>query len=218
MQLTNATANPRREQASRTPGVRYKRTYDLVVVLALLPIWAAACAIIFVSILAIDGRPVFYVQPRLGHCGRVFRIIKFRTMAKNAEQHTGPVWAAPNDPRVTRMGKILRPIGLDELPQIINILRGEMSLVGPRPERPELAAIFQRSVPGFHRRLAVPPGLTALSHVHGNSQTSPRHRLYYDDIYIRRMSPALDTYILAMTAAKIVGRLYPLRRCRKASQ
>ena len=95
-----------------------------------------------------DRGPVFYLQERVGQSGRRFQVIKFRTMVSGAESETGPVWAAERDSRTTRVGRILRMLHLDELPQVINILRGEMSVVGPRPERPELVERFSRDVPG----------------------------------------------------------------------
>ena len=195
---------------------KYKRPYDLVIIgiacLALIPLWIPLCAVLALTIYIVYGKPMFYTQNRLGLGGRVFRIIKFRTMINDAEKHTGPIWAQRNDPRVTKLGRLLRHTHLDELPQVINIIKGEMSLVGPRPERPELTAIFETEIPGFRKRLDTLPGLAPLSHVRGNSHTPPRHRLRYDILYIQHMSPCLDTYVLIMTAILVIKRIFNISR------
>ena len=182
----------------KTPA--YKRPYDLSIVLVfgllLLPFWLPICLLAAAAIWLYDRGPVFYTQERLGRGGKVYRILKFRTMVCDAERETGPVWAKPDDPRVTAVGRVLRPLQLDELPQLVNVLRGEMSLVGPRPERPELVDRFERSVPGYSRRLRVLPGLAGLAHVRGTYWTPPRNRLRYDNLYIERMNPWLDTKII----------------------
>jgi lipopolysaccharide/colanic/teichoic acid biosynthesis glycosyltransferase len=160
-------------------------------------------------VLVLEGRgPVFYSQERLGLRGRSFRIFKFRTMVVDAERDTGPIWAAPADSRVTRVGRFLRDTHLDELPQLINILRSEMSLVGPRPERPTIADRLEKALPGYCRRLSVPPGLTGLAQVRGGydcSIESVRRKLRYDRLYIRRRSVLLDLSILVDTVRKIAG-------------
>ena len=190
---------------------RYKRAYDLTIILAagllLLPVWVALWVAIPLAIRLWDGGPVFYTQARLGRGGRPFRIIKFRTMVRDAEAGVGPVWATVNDPRVTRVGRLLRATELDELPQVVNVLRGEMSLVGPRPERPELAARFEAEIPGFGERLAVRPGIAGLAHVYGDAHTPPRHRLRYDRLYLARMGPGLDTRIILLSLWVVGGRL-----------
>ena len=193
------------------PG--YKRPYDLAVIiaagLALLPLWLLLWLMIPLTI-RLGGRgPVFYTQERLGRDGRPFRIIKFRTMVRDAEEELGPVWALADDPRVTRLGALLRATRLDELPQVLNVLKGEMSLVGPRPERPELAARFEREIPGFSQRLRVLPGIAGLAHVYGDSFTEPRNRLRYDRLYLARMSPLLDTRIILLSLWVVAKR--PLR-------
>ncbi len=195
---------------------RYQRAYDLTIILAagllLLPVWVALWVAIPLAIRLWDGGPVFYTQARLGRGGRPFRIIKFRTMVRDAEAGVGPVWAMVNDPRVTRVGRLLRATELDELPQVVNVLRGEMSLVGPRPERPELAARFEAEVPGFGERLAVRPGIAGLAHVYGDSHTPPRHRLRYDRLYLARMGPGLDTRIILLSLWVVTRRVLGLRR------
>ena len=200
----------------------YKRAYDLTVILAagllLLPVWVLLWLAIPVTIRLCHGGPVFYTQTRLGRHGRPFRIIKFRTMVPDAERGLGPVWAVPGDPRVTRVGRFLRATELDELPQVINVLRGEMSLVGPRPERPELTAGIEAELPAFRERLAAPPGIAGLAHVYGDSHTPPRNRLRYDRLYLTRMGPWLDTRILLLSLWVVARRvLRGKRTARKES-
>ena len=199
----------------KTPA--YKRPYDVSIVLLfgliLLPVWLPLCLLAAAAIWLCDRGPVLYMQERLGKDGRVFRILKFRTMVCDAETDTGPVWAKPDDPRVTRVGRILRPLQIDELPQAINVLRGEMSLVGPRPERPELAERFEQSVPGYGQRLKVMPGLAGLAHVRGSYWTPPRDRLRYDNLYMERMSPVLDTEIILLAVMLVARRLPFVRFC-----
>lgn len=183
---------------------RYKRPLDLVLTVlllaALLPLWLPAAAAIALAIRLEDGGSVLYGQPRLGRGGRIFRILKFRTMVEGAERHTGPVWAAPRDSRTTAVGRVLRRFHLDELPQLVNVLSGEMSLVGPRPERPELAARIERGLPAFHRRLLVRPGIAGLAQAQGRAAMSARHKLRYDLVYIGAMGPCLDLRLLAVCA------------------
>ena len=175
---------------------RYKRPLDLVVIgaasLVFLPLWLLLAAAIPLAILLEDGGPVFYSQTRLGRGGRPFRIFKFRTMTVDAETAIGPVLAARRDQRITAVGRVLRRFRLDELPQLLNIVRGEMSLVGPRPERPEIAERFEREAPGFSRRLRVRPGIIGLAQAAAGYHAHPRQKLRYDNLYIATMSPWLD--------------------------
>lgn len=198
----------------RTPA--YKRPYDITVIvvfgLLLLPLWLSVCMLVAAAIWLTDRGPVFYSQERVGKAGRPFRILKFRTMVCDAERETGPVWASPGDHRVTPVGRVLRPLQIDELPQVVNVLRGEMSLVGPRPERPELAERFENEAPGYRDRLRVLPGLAGLAHVRGSYWTPPRQRLRYDKFYIGRMSPALDTKIILGAVAVVVRRFARMSR------
>ena len=174
----------------------WKRPFDLCVValaaLLLLPLWIALAVAIPLAIRLESPGPVLYRQARLGRGGRVFVMLKFRTMVDGAERRTGPVWAARRDARVTRVGGFLRRWHLDELPQVANVVRGEMSLVGPRPERPELAARVEREVPGFAGRLRVRPGIAGLAQARGSGHWKPRRKLRYDTFYMARMSPWLD--------------------------
>ncbi len=188
---------------------RYKRFYDLLMVavfsVLFLPIWVPAWIIVPLLILVIDGRPIFYTQDRLGKDGRVFRIFKFRTMPRDMDKATGPTLPAPRDSRATRLGQILRVTSLDEAPQVVNILRGEMSIVGPRPEHPELAEFIKKTVPDYDLRLRTRPGIAGLDHVRGNFNY--RKRLRYDNFYIERMSPRFDLVIMAWSVWAIAKRL-----------
>lgn len=143
--------------------------------------------------------PVFYIQERVGFRGRIFRLYKLRTMVADAERETGPVLAQANDARVTRVGRLFRAIRLDELPQLFNVLKGEMSLVGPRPERPVFVDEFARAHSGYHYRHLVKPGLTGMAQVYGRYTTSPEDKLRYDLYYIRNYSLLLDLKILLRT-------------------
>ena len=178
-----------------------KRLFDLgvlvIVHLALLPVWLLLWIVIPLAIVLEDGRPVIYKQRRVGKDGRQFWLLKFRSMYKDAESLTGAVLAVPNDQRVTWTGRVLRATALDELPQVINVFRGDISLVGPRPERPELIKEASTMVPDFEDRLAVRPGLTGLAQVRGSYSTSNRNKLRYDRLYIKRMSLRLDIALLA---------------------
>ena len=182
------------------PGAWYKRTFDLSVLVAahilLLPVWLALWILIPLAIWIGDRGPVFYTQVRVGRHGNLFRLVKFRTMIRGAEDYTGPVWAADSDWRVTPIGRVLRRFRLDEVPQVVNIWRGEMSLVGPRPERPELVEEFSRTVPRFSMRLRVRPGVAGLAQVQGSYSTRPRDKLRYDNLYIDNLGPVLDVKLL----------------------
>lgn len=194
----------------------YKRWYDLLLVLAFtvifLPIWLPAWILIPVLVLIFDGRPVFCVQNRVGRDGRVFRMYKFRTMPGDVEEESGPTLPQRNDPRATGLGRILRMTSLDEAPQVINILRGEMSVVGPRPERPELVDIIKIEVPDYDGRLLIVPGIAGLDHIRGNFNY--RNRLRYDLFYIDRMSPWFDLVIIFWSVKAIAERVLGRRKRR----
>jgi len=180
-----------------------KRLVDLVLgSLALLcaaPVMAAIAVVIFLE----DRGPVFYRQLRMGLDGKSFTILKFRTMVQNAEEETGPRFASPNDPRTTRAGVWLRRFSLDELPQLINVVRGEMSLVGPRPERPEFVARFRERYPEYMARHRVRAGITGWAQVHDlRGQTSIRKRIAADLYYIDNWSLALDFKIMGLTVLR----------------
>jgi lipopolysaccharide/colanic/teichoic acid biosynthesis glycosyltransferase len=152
--------------------------------------------------------PAFYTQTRVGRHGRHFTIWKIRTMIHNCESLTGPRWSMPGDPRVTPVGWFLRKSHLDELPQLLNVLRGEMSLIGPRPERPEFIPELERALPAYRQRLQVRPGVTGLAQVQLPPDTdldSVRRKLAHDLFYVERLSPLLDLKLLVCTAFYALG-------------
>lgn len=193
-------------QPRTVPRGRYKRPFDLallsVAAVLLAPFWLLLWVAVSLAIRVEDGGPVYYIQRRLGRGGRSFNLVKFRTMRKDAERVTGPVWASKQDPRLTRVGAVLRRFHLDELPQVVNVFRGEMSLVGPRPERPEIAEQIERVLPKFVERLRVRPGIAGLAQARASYHTSPRQKLRYDRLYIEAMSPLLDMRLLGLSVAK----------------
>jgi exopolysaccharide biosynthesis polyprenyl glycosylphosphotransferase len=144
--------------------------------------------------------PVLYRQERMGLDGQRFQMLKFRTMVEDAERSTGPVWAAQNDPRVTSVGRWARQTSLDELPQLFNVLKGEMSLVGPRPERPPMIEEFRKSIPGYMLRHKVKAGMTGWAQINGwRGNTSLPSRIAHDIDYIERWSVWRDVKILTLT-------------------
>lgn len=148
--------------------------------------------------------PVLYMQPRVGRDGRVFSMCKYRTMIEKAEEGTGPVWAKPQDPRCTPLGRFLRRFSLDELPQLLNVLKGEMSLVGPRPERPVFVENFHNSVPRYMARHRIKAGMTGWAQVNGlRGNTSLEERVKYDNFYIENWSLLLDIEILIRTLFRV---------------
>jgi lipopolysaccharide/colanic/teichoic acid biosynthesis glycosyltransferase len=139
-----------------------------------------------------------YSQRRVGHHGAIFTIYKIRTMVEDSEAATGAVWSQPGDPRVTKIGRFLRDTHLDELPQIWNVLRGDMSIIGPRPERPEMVAQLERRIPNYRDRLAIRPGLSGLAQVQlppDSDDQSVKRKLAYDRYYVEHVSPWLDLRI-----------------------
>lgn len=189
---------------SRMPLMRrVKRLVDimasLVAGLVFLPVSLVVATLIKLS----EPRsPVFYTQTRVGQFGRLFRIYKFRTMKPMAEAETGAVWASADDARITRIGRVLRRFRLDEVPQFINILRGEMSLVGPRPERPEIIRELEDKVPFYSEREIAPPGLTGWAQIrypYGSTIEDTRRKLEYDLFYLKHLSLSLDLQILLST-------------------
>ena len=154
-----------------------------------------------------NRRPIFFIQERVGKAGKVFKIYKFRSMIKNAERHSGPVWAIKDDPRITPIGRILRKTRLDELPQLFNVLRGEMSMVGPRPERPEFVDMLKQKIPDYPKRLQLKPGLTGLAQVNHRYDTcidDVRKKLACDFEYMKKQSLLLDLTIFAKTVNVIL--------------
>jgi lipopolysaccharide/colanic/teichoic acid biosynthesis glycosyltransferase len=154
-----------------------------------------------------DGYPVLYRQPRIGQAGRVFDVIKFRSMRRNAEDDGKPRWASSNDDRVTRVGRIIRKLRIDELPQLINVLRGDMSLVGPRPERPFFVDRLTREVPFYAARHSVKPGVTGWAQVryhYGSSVDDSVQKLQYDLYYVKNHTLFLDLLVLVETIGVVV--------------
>jgi exopolysaccharide biosynthesis polyprenyl glycosylphosphotransferase len=180
-----------------------KRQFDIIMSLLILvllsPIMFSTMALIWLSTLGRD--PVFYRQVRVGFKGREFNVLKFRSMRVDAEK-SGPQMASVNDSRVTRIGRFIRSTRIDELPQLLNVLKGEMSLVGPRPERPEFVSNFQKQINGYALRHQVKPGITGWAQVrypYGETVEDAANKLYFDLSYIRRNSLWLDIIILFHT-------------------
>jgi len=183
-----------------------KRALDVLLagvgLVASAPLWAAIAALVKLD----SPGPVFYTQPRVGRGGRVFHVVKFRSMIADAEKHTGPVLAAEHDPRVTRVGRLLRATALDELPQLWNIFHGDMSFVGPRALRPEEIdvdsagrAVPLADVPGFVDRVSVAPGLTGIAQIYAPRDISRRQKFRFDRLYVRRQSFLLDVRLIALS-------------------
>lgn len=196
---------------------RLKRVVDVVVAIVGLVITAPIMAIAAVLIKLTSPGPVFYRQERLGRDSQPFTLIKFRTMRQDAENQTGPVWATEDDPRITWLGKWLRKFRIDELPQLWNVLKGEMSLVGPRPERPIFVKKLSEKIPFYSERLLVAPGVTGWAQVmypYAASIEESRRKLQYDLYYIKNMSFILDLLIVLKTIRTI---LFGRERARQKS-
>lgn len=186
---------------------RYKRFFDLTVLfvahVVLLPLWVVLWTVIPLLVWLEDRGPVFYRQIRAGRGGRPFAVLKFRTMVPGADSQ-GPSWTAEGDGRVTRVGRILRKTALDELPQVLSIWKGDMSLVGPRALALEEQRALEQKIAGFHLRLLVRPGLTGLSQVY-NRLDDDKLKLQYDLEYIRNMNPFLDLKLLFLSVFRTLG-------------
>ncbi len=177
----------------------FKRLVDIVAASLLLLVTSPFFLIIVALIKCTDNGPAFYTQERLTVDGKVFRIYKFRTMIVDAEKKSGPVKAGDKDPRILPVGHFLRATRLDELPQLLNILKGDMSMVGPRPERPELARIITKNIPEFDYRLKVKAGLTGYAQIYGKYCTTSYDKLKLDLTYIRNYSIWMDLKLILMT-------------------
>jgi len=184
-----------------------KRVFDLVasavITIATLPLMLTAAACIALE----DGAPVFYRQERVGKDGRLFEVLKFRSMRKDAEEGRPPTWAAPNDPRITRVGQVLRKLRIDELPQMFNVFKGEMSFVGPRPERAYFVEQLDGEVAYYNVRHNIKPGITGLAQVrykYGASIEDSIRKLQYDLYYVKNNSLFLDLLILIDTVQVVV--------------
>jgi len=182
-----------------------KRLIDIILSLLFLIILSPLFIIIPLLIKLTSKGRVFYIQERVGENGKNFNLIKFRTMIEGAEDLTGPVLSSEKDKRVTLIGKFLRKTHLDEIPQFINVIKGEMSIVGPRPERPEFFEKIEKEIPHFAYRVRLKPGITGLAQILGKYDTTPEEKIKYDLIYISNWSPFLDFYILLLTIKKIIS-------------
>ena len=176
-----------------------KRVIDFAAALALLTILSPVLLLAALAIALTDGGPILFSQERSGKALRPFHVYKLRTMVKDAERLTGPVLAEEDDPRITRVGRFMRRYRIDELPQLFNILKGEMSFVGPRPERPYFVERYVLEIPGYRERFNVKPGVTGLAQVSGGYATTPERKLKYDLIYMYHQNLAMDAQIVAET-------------------
>jgi lipopolysaccharide/colanic/teichoic acid biosynthesis glycosyltransferase len=204
-----AGAQPDSAMAIPCPVVRQpllKRPLDSVLACIGLVLSAPLWSIAALAVKLEDGGPVFYAQERWGRGGSKFKVYKFRTMVPDADRLFGTVQAAENDRRITRVGRVLRSTGMDELPQLVNILKGEMSLVGPRAlavneiiRDPDGRVLRYEEIPGFYERLAVRPGLTSLATVYRPKDVHPLEKFHYDLLYVRNQTLWLDLRLIAMS-------------------
>lgn len=186
-----------------------KRTLDVIAALILLVVLGPVFLVLALLIKLTSKGPAFFTQVRVGKGNHLFNMIKLRTMRTDAESKTGPVWAKKNDPRITTVGRFLRMTHLDETPQLINILKGEMSLIGPRPERPHFVMEFRKSIPKYEKRLAVRPGVTGLAQVkykYDESIEDVEKKLKYDLFYVNNMCWMTDIKIALRTFGMIAGK------------
>lgn len=192
-------------QSSGGSARSVKRLLDVGISLASLCALAPLMTVLALLVKLESRGPALFVQRRIGKDGTVFELLKFRTMRVDAEACTGPVFASPNDPRCTRIGRFMRRHSLDELPQLINVLRGDMSVVGPRPERPYFVAQFGQSIPRYHERHRAQVGITGWAQIHGlRGETSIEERLAYDLYYVEHCSLRLDLEIMARTIVEVL--------------
>ncbi|MCB1914687.1 MAG: TIGR03013 family PEP-CTERM/XrtA system glycosyltransferase [Rhodocyclaceae bacterium] len=184
-----------------------KRVFDLIASLILLVLATPVMIVAAIAILIEDGAPLFYFQERVGQRGRSFRVIKFRSMRRDAEKDGKPKWAQSNDDRVTRVGRFLRKTRIDELPQLINVLKGEMSMVGPRPERPYFVDKLTEEIPFYAVRHCVKPGVTGWAQVryqYGASVDDALQKLQYDLYYVKNHTLFLDSLVLCETVRVVL--------------
>jgi len=201
-------APPLPVEAARHDGARaLKRFLDVVAAVSLLATSAPLCALVALAIKLEDGGPVLFRQTRVGRRGALFTLRKLRSMCPDAEAESGPQWSAVNDPRVTRVGRWIRALRIDEIPQAWNVLVGEMSFVGPRPERPEFIAILRQTIPHYDYRHNVRPGITGWAQVnqpYTASVENPGIKQAYDLYYLQHISVGLDIRILLRTVKIIL--------------
>jgi len=188
-----------------------KSLTDFSIAFVLFVLFLPVMVVAAILVRATSRGPAIYSQVRVGRGGRQFFIYKLRTMRHNCEAQTGPTWCVERDPRITKIGRFLRKTHLDELPQLWNVLRGDMSLVGPRPERPEIIEELERHLEGYRGRLAVKPGVTGLAQIQRPSDTdlrSVREKLVLDLCYVERYGAFFDLRLLAGTALYLAGVSY----------
>ncbi|CAM2836409.1 sugar transferase [Erysipelothrix tonsillarum] len=179
--------------------VYLKRFFDIILTLLFSPI-IILIVVIFAIIVKLDSRgPAFYTQLRVGQADKEFKIYKLRSMRVDAEVNTGAVWAEKNDPRITKVGRFIRKVRIDELPQFLNVLIGDMSIIGPRPERKDLTDQFEDEIPGFKQRLLVKPGITGWAQVNGGYDITPAEKLDFDREYLDKFSLKQDVVIIFKT-------------------
>lgn len=190
------------------PYFRWKGIIGRVLAVALLIPGLPIIGLLVLLVRLTSRGPGIHRQTRVGKHGRTFTMYKIRTMTRDAETETGAVWTRPNDMRVTPVGKVLRKLHLDEFPQLFNVLRGDMCLIGPRPERPEFVDVLTKQIPGYTNRLAVTPGVTGLAQINlppDSDLESVRRKLALDLEYIKRASPLLDIRVLLYTSVRMLG-------------
>jgi lipopolysaccharide/colanic/teichoic acid biosynthesis glycosyltransferase len=195
------------------PYLSVRRSLDFTLALALALLALPIVVLAALAVRLTSRGPAFYTQTRIGRGGQTFTIYKIRSMIHNCESLTGARWTIPGDPRVTPLGWLLRRTHIDELPQLFNVLCGDMSLIGPRPERPEFVSELSKKIPGYNERHAVLPGITGLAQVQLSPDTdieSVRRKLLYDRHYVRRLSLWLDARILMATALHMLGMPYEM--------
>lgn len=198
---------PSRLSACTPRAQLFKRIMDIALGGIAIVLFAPVMLLAAVAVFLDSGRPILYRQARVGAQGRIFNMLKFRSMRVNAEAETGAVWASSEDPRRTRTGAFLRRFSIDELPQFFNVLRGDMSLVGPRPERPSFVEQFRQTVPRYDERHLIRPGITGWSQVHMKRVLDPSavgEKLDYDLQYLENWSPFLDVSVLFQTLVEFV--------------
>ena len=182
-----------------------KKCFEFILSFVLLIITLPICLIACIAIYLELGVNPIYTQKRVGLNGYIFKIYKLRSMYIDAEKD-GPRWASENDEKVTKVGRIIRKTRIDELPQLVNILKGDMSIIGPRPERPELIKEFIKYLPDFNDRLLVKPGITGWAQVNGGYTLTPKEKLEFDKYYIQNRGFRLDLLILIKTIMVIFTR------------
>jgi sugar transferase (PEP-CTERM system associated) len=191
------------ELGPNSRSIAVRTIYSMAICLIGLVVTLPVMAVVAVLVKLTSPGPILFRQTRVGFNGVPFVLYKFRSMYQDAEARTGPVWAAKDDPRITPLGRWLRKLRLDELPQLFNVLRGEMSIVGPRPERPEFVTVLQERIPYYRQRHCVKPGITGwaqINHKYGDTVEDAIVKLEYDLYYIQNLATSLDAYIIFHTA------------------